>query len=711
MSRRVPYVPQMEAVECGAACLASVLAAFGHHAPLSEVRELCKVGRDGATGADLLDGARACGLEAEAFFLEAEHLEDLPLPAILHWEFRHFVVLERLTRTGVWLVDPARGRIHATRAELGRAFTGVALCFDPGEAFAKRPTPRLSLHRYLDLLRPLRASLGQVLLASLLLQSAALVLPLGTQLLVDRVLLGRQTHWIWGLGLALGLAVLAQAAVHLLRGVVLQNLKVRLDDALMRGFVRHLARLPLAFFLLRHPGDLLQRMESNSALRDLFSSRSLSALMDACLVLGSGALMLQYSPLLGSLVLLLAGLRVGLLALLRRAQAQAMAGEMAASGREQSLMVEALTGLETLKAAGAQAQVAERWTHRLVQRLNQGQARLRLSSASAQAMVLVQGLAMALVLGAGGREVLLERMTLGAFTAFMALQQIFMSPLESLLGALSDFHYLATHLARLDDILESPVEPTGDLRPCPLQGDIRLEGLSFRYSEGAPWVLRDIDLHLRPGEKIALVGRTGAGKSTLARILLGMHPPTEGRVRYDGHDLRDLDLDWVRRQLGVVPQESILLDDTPAANLALGREGITAERMREAAALAAVADVLDALPEGWDTRLGERGCRLSGGERQRLCLARALVARPAILLLDEATSALDLETEAKVHAGLAALGCTRILIAHRLETVKDADRILVLEEGRLVQTGTFESLSGEAGPFREAVLAMEAGRG
>lgn len=712
MSSKVPYIPQMEAVECGAACLASILAHWGHHAPLQEVRERCQVTRDGANGAAILQAGRDYGLEAEAYALEAEHLNDLPLPAILHWEFRHFVVLERLTRKGGWLVDPARGRVHVTTLELSQSFTGVALCFAPDDdLFQLRAKRRLSLARYRELLTQLKPSLLQVLGASFLLQMAGLTLPMANHVLVDRVLLAHQEPWLWGIAIALGLAVVSQALLTMLRGYVLQGIRSTLDRSLMIGFVRHMASLPIAFFLQRHPGDLIQRVESNAMLRDIFSSRSLSALMDAFLLVGSGTLMLVYSPLLGCLVLLVAAIRVGVLMMLRQVQEQSMAGEMAASGMEQGLLVEALSGLETVKATGSQAYLLDRWSHRMVLRLNRGQERLRISAASGQAMTFLQGVSMALVLGVGGSRVITEQMTLGAFTAFLTLQQIFMTPLEGLLGAITDFQYLSVHLSRLDDVLETAAEPSGTLRPGPLTGEIRLENISFRYAEGSPWVLKNIDLHIHRGEKIALVGRTGAGKTTLARLLLGMHPPTEGTLRFDGTDLTELDIAWVRGQLGVVPQDSVLLNDTVRVNLALGDPHLPLERLQEAARRACVDHVIDALPEGWDTRLGQNASILSGGERQRLCLARALAPRPAILLLDEATSSLDLETEAKVHAGLAELGCTRILIAHRLETVKDADRILVLEEGRLVQSGAFDELMVQAGPFQDVVRAMETSRG
>lgn len=375
------------------------------------------------------------------------------------------------------------------------------------------------------------------------------------------------------------------------------------------------------------------------------------------------------------------------------------------------MLVEVLDGLETVKASGSQDLVLGRWTNRLVRYLNLGAARSRLTSASSQIMVVLQGFTTAAVFWFGGREVVSERMTIGTFVAFLTLQSLFMGPLESLLNAFTQLQFLSTHLIRLDDIMETTFEPSGSQDPGRLLGGVRMQGVNFQYSLGAPWVLRDINLEIRPGEKVAIVGRSGAGKSTLARLLLGMHQPTEGSIHFDGNDLKEVDLALFRRQLGVVLQESFAFDDTVRTNLSLMDPEMPFEQIKWAARMACLDGVIDRLPQGYKTRLGENAKILSGGERQRLCLARAIAARPALLLLDEATSSLDLETEAKVHANLAEMGCTRILIAHRLDTVKDADRILVLEAGSIVQQGRFQDLSRQSGAFQQVVRAMEANRG
>lgn len=347
----------------------------------------------------------------------------------------------------------------------------------------------------------------------------------------------------------------------------------------------------------------------------------------------------------------------------------------------------------------------------MIERVNTGLRRRKLELLTGAGMGLFQAGSMGLITWVGGMAVVNDRMTMGVYAAFMAFQGMVTSPLESLLAAYGQVQYLGINLRRLDDVLETPTENLGGLDPGRLDGRIDLEGVSFRYNSGSPWAVKDISLQIRPGEKVALVGPSGAGKSTLASLLTGMHLPDKGTIRFDGHPLDTLDLERLRNQMGVVLQDTFLFDDTVRANLSLNDPGLSLDCLRDAAAQACILDVIEVMPQGFETSVGANGSRFSGGERQRLSLARALAHNPTILLLDEATSALDMETEARLHANLARKGCTRLIIAHRLETVKDADRILVLDGGQIVQQGTYEDLAREPGLFRQLVSAMEEAHG
>jgi ABC-type bacteriocin/lantibiotic exporter with double-glycine peptidase domain len=684
-----------------------ILGFHGHHIPLVEARQACGVSRDGASALSILRAARELGLEAEAVKVELEHLEDLPLPAILHWDFSHFLVIERLTAQGAILVDPGLGRHHVDLEELRKRFTGVALVFAPDDGFTLRAKKHPSLRRYRDLLRQVLPNLGQLLGASLMLQCLGLVFPVSTQLLLDHVITPKQESWLWGLAVGLGVATVGKIILSVVRNWVIQGLQVSLDQGLMGRFLDHLLHLPLGFFLQRTPGDLMQRVQSNTQIRNLFTSRSVSSLLDAFLLLGYTGLMLAYNPFLGGVIILFAAVRMGLLWSLKGRNQQIMAAELAASGREGGALMEALSAVETVKASGAERRMVRRWADRMVERVNASLERRALDIASSQGMILIQGLAMSAVLWLGGREVLAERMSVGVFASFITLQGLFLGPLESLLGAVTQLQFMVNHLSRLDDVLETATEPSETLDPGRLEGAITLHDVAFAYSPGAPAVVQNITLAIRPGEKVALVGPSGAGKSTLARLLLGMHLPTQGRIGFDDHDLRELDLPRLRNQMGVVLQETFLFDDTVRANLSLNDPELPLERLKWAAAQACILDTIEALPKGFETRVGGNGSLLSGGQRQRLSLARALAHDPAVLLLDEATSALDLETEAQIHANLAQLGCTRIVIAHRLATIQDADRIFVLEAGHLVQEGSYAALEATPGLLRDLVGAME----
>jgi ATP-binding cassette, subfamily B, bacterial len=705
--RRVRFVPQIETTECGAASLSMILAYHGHNAPLSEVRQACGITRSGADALSIVRAARAYGLTAQGMRVEMDHLPQLAVPAILHWDFDHFLVLERVTATHAILVDPASGRRVMTLDEVGRHFTGVALQMAPSPALKPRARTRPSLGKYGEIFRRSLPSLTQILLASLGLQVVGLLFPVATQILVDAIVVPHQPAWLLGLAFALGAAVLTKALLSLVRSFVVQGLRSVLDFTLMTRFLGHLVHLPLGFFMQREAGDLVQRVHSNTTIQNLLSSQSISALLDGMLLVGYAALMLAFDWKLGLLIIGFALLRVGLLVVVREKNQLAMSSELTASGREFGALLEALSGLETTKASGAENRMIQRWAHRMTGRINASLERRRLGIAAGQATVLLQGLGTALVFLVGGEAVVAQRMTLGTFASFLALQGLFMAPLESLLETVSQLQYVGNHLERLDDVLTTPLEPSGSADPGRLRGALELTDVSFAFSASEPPTIQDVSVRIRAGEKVAIVGPSGAGKSTLARLLLGMHLPSSGRIAFDGRDLRELDLQKVRRQMGVVLQDTFLFDDTVRANLCLKDEELPLVRLQAAARIACVDEVIAAMPDGYASRLGDNGNVLSGGQRQRLNLARALVQEPAVLLLDEATSALDLDTERRVHESLANIGCTRILIAHRLATVRDADRILVLQAGRIVQQGTYEELAAQDGLFRSLVEAKE----
>ena len=704
--RKVRYIPQLELAECGAASLAMVLDHHGCSAPLVEVRVACGVSRDGSSAAAIVRAARGYGLNAAGLRIDPEELGKLPLPAILHWEFNHFVVLERVDKRGVVLVDPGRGRRKVSWSSLGASYTGVALGFEPTPKLARRASRSGSLARYLAVLSAERAGLIHTAAAALMLELLGLVAPSATQIAIDHVIKPARASWLLPLALAVVLATATRHVLELLRDRVLVGLRTALDITLVSDFVHHLCHLPLSFFEHRSTGDLMQRVEANGELRAITSQLVLSGL-DGLMLLAYASLMLAYDVRLGALALAVSFSRIVLFQLLRQGIREGSANVMSLAGHEQGAMVEALAAPEMMRALGAEAMLSGRYVARMSERLNAELGVKQTVNALSSAMALFDGGATALVLWLGGTQVIDGQMTIGVFAGFLTLQGLVDRPLAALFQCFDRYLYAQSILSRVDDVLGTAPAAEGKRKLPELLGEIRFESVGFRHGPSSPALFENLSFRIAPGEKVALVGRSGQGKSTIMKLLLGIHRPTAGHISIDGVDLDQLDRQALASQVGVVLQEPFLLDDTVEHNLRLRVHDASLEELREAAQIACVHEVIEALPLGYRTALGgQGGVRLSGGQRQRLAIARAAVQKPRLLLLDEATSSLDLETEAKVHTRLGELGCTRVLIAHRLATVMDADRILVIDGGQITQQGSFRELAGQPGLFRDLLEAL-----
>jgi ABC-type bacteriocin/lantibiotic exporter with double-glycine peptidase domain len=709
MAKRIRLVPQMELADCGAACLAMVLGYHGQSVSLAEMRDATGTGRGGVDALQIVDAATQYGLIARGVRADLDSLHLLPAASILHWGFNHFVVFERLHRGAVQIVDPSSGRRQIPLAEFGKRYTGVAITVESGShvvntrAHAERP--RRGTWRYVRSVLERSRLLRQVLVTSLLMRVFALALPLLTAVLVDRVLGSGDVQLLMIVSLA-GLAMVAYFAVaSWLRAHLLLELRTHLDAQLALGFVSHLVSLPYAFFLKRSAGDLMMRLRSNSTVREFLTTGALAGLLDGAMVCLYLVLLLAIDWRLGVLVLGLGSAQVVVLALSSKRTQQLMAESLEVEARSGGYIFEMLSGIETLKAAGIEQRGVEHWANLFAGEINASLARGRLSALVESLMAGLRLASPLAILAVGGAQVLAGQLSLGEMLALSALAGGFLEPLSTLLATGLQLQLLGSYMERINDVLDTPREQQGQqVRPATqLSGHIRAEGVSFRYSPAAPLVVTDVSLEIRPGQKVAIVGRSGSGKSTLAHLLLGLYAPEAGRVLYDDMDLAQMEVHSVRRQMGIVNQGAYLFGTSIRQNIALADPDLPLEAVEHAARQACIHDDISNMPLGYATPLSDGGASLSGGQRQRITLARALAQRPSILLLDEATSALDSITERLVYRNLADLGCTAIVIAHRLSTIVDADLILVMDNGRLVERGTHGELLARRGEYHDLV--------
>ncbi len=705
--RPLPMFHQAEVAECGLASLAMVAAYHGHDLDLNGLRQRYALSLKGATLADLMTMADGLDMACRPLRLEPEQLGQLALPCILHWDLNHFVVLKALRRDGVVIHDPALGVRVVPHRQLSKSFSGVALELAPTSQF--KPQVARVRARIRDLwtrARGWQAPLVQALLLSVMLQLFAMAAPAFLQLAMDEAVSRLDRQFLAVLALAFGGMYVLQAVTEALRGWTVLQLGQSLSFQLTGNVLRHLLRLPAEFFEKRMVGDILSRMGAVRPVQEALTQSVVTAFIDGVMTLGTGALLLFYSPLLGGLVLGSMALYALVVMALYPFRRQREEAQLMAQAEAQTYLIESIRAAKTVKLYGREAQREMVWRNYFAQVVNaaMGAGQLELGAQFARSLLL--GLQLVGVVYLGALAVMESRLSAGMLFAILLYRNQFSDRAEALLKHAVQFRLLRLHMDRLADIVTTPREPGLDgglQQPArPLQGALSLREVSFRYAQNEPLLLQGISLDIRPGEFVAIVGASGGGKTTLLKLMLSLLPPTSGEVLVDGMPLQAFGLLAWRQAIGVVQQDDGLLMGTIADNIAFFDPQLDMARVVESAKAAAVHDDIQAMPMGYLSMVGDMGSTLSGGQRQRVLLARALYRRPAVLFLDEGTANLDLASEKRIADLVEAMPITRIVVAHRPELVTRADRVLELRQGRLVVREAPLAQPAVAAVFEEA---------
>ncbi|WP_211242018.1 peptidase domain-containing ABC transporter [Roseivivax halodurans] len=697
--RRLPVTLQAEAAECGLACLSMIAGFHGQHSDPGALRRRHGFSLKGATLKDVIAVADRIGLASRPVRLEVDELRLLRLPCILHWDLSHFIVLKAVRRGGVTIHDPAEGVRRLSMADLSRHFSGVALELTPTGGFEPAAAPpRIRIRALLGRITGMRRSLAQLLLLAFALEIFALLAPLFLGLTVDQAIVSADRGLLLTLAIAFGLLLLLQTAIGVLRSWMLITLGASLKVQARTNLFSHLIALPATYFETRHVADVMSRFDSQDTILQTLTTDLVVAILDGLMCVVTLIVMFVLAPTLATVALvgaaLYALLRWSFYMPLRQASAEAIIW----AARRDSHFLETMRGVKTIKLFNGQQDRRAHWLNLLVETTNRQLITQRLNLVFRTANGLLLGFLGILVVYLAARMIFQNVFSVGLLIAFIAYKDLFVRRVSGLIDTFVELRMLSLHAERLADIALTAPEPAGDPRPAAARQTpigIEVRDVSFRYGPNDPLVLDGLDFRIAPGESVAFAGPSGCGKTTLLKLIAGLLEPTSGTILVDGEPLARLDPQTWRARIGVVMQDDSLFAGSIADNIAFFASGADPARIEDCARHAAVHDDIAAMPMGYGTLIGDMGTVLSGGQKQRILLARALYRAPGLLLLDEATSHLDMAREREVNDSLKKLSPTRIVVAHRPETIMASERVITFRKGKIASDERREGVMDE----------------
>ncbi|MBF2065156.1 MAG: peptidase domain-containing ABC transporter [Calothrix sp. C42_A2020_038] len=706
LTRQYPFYAQQSASDCGAACLVMIGNYWGKRFSVNRLRDMTNVSRSGASLRAVAAAAENLGFASRPVKATLDKFAEQPLPAIAHWEGIHFIVVYEITNKHVIVCDPALGQRTLTRQEFVAGWTGYALLLQPTIALKNVKEESVGFWKFFELIKPHYKVLAEIFVASVLMQIFGLVTPVFTQLLLDRVLVQRSVATLNAVGLGMIVFGLFRVAMNGVRSYLLDHTANRVSLALVVGFIKHTFRLPLSYFESRYVGDIVSRIQENQKIQRFLTGQTLSIILDMLTLVIYLALMLSYSWRM-TLFTMLTVPPFFILALASTSILRRISREVFNAGAEEnSYLIQSLTGVRTVRSLAIEQTVRWHWEELLNNLIKKAFNAQVIGNRLSIISGVIETFTSTAMMWYGASQVISGELTIGQLVAFNMLIGNVLSPFQRLSLLWNELQEIVISTERINDVLEA--EPEEDLHNKPrktlgeLKGRIRFQNVTFRYHpESQTNILENINIEIKPEQMVALVGRSGSGKTTFSKLILGLYPPTDGKVLIDGHDITSVSLRSLRSQVGVVDQDTFLFGGTIRENISIAHPNASFEEIVKAAQLAGADDFIQQLPLGYETQIGEGGGMLSGGQRQRIAIARALMGNPRLLLFDEATSHLDTESERIIQNNLKTIlkGRTSVIIAHRLSTVRNADLILVLDRGVLVESGTHDELIAKQGHY------------